>query len=164
MLARFLVWALFVRWWWLADRPGRVLLAACVVFAALGECFLSLVWGLYDYRLGSVPWFVPAESRTVVRASTGIMYEPPLGLFYQDALQENGAARLLTANVTPTQTGAPAIALPSGPTAISSCSTTWGSSGCSASPAAPWAACKSSSGPSVTRKWWPAPSPSPAAK
>jgi hypothetical protein len=54
-------------------------------------------------------WSLDSASRTVVRASTGIMYEPPLGLFYQDALQENGAAKLLTANVTPTQTGAPAF-------------------------------------------------------
>jgi len=54
-------------------------------------------------------WSLDPEARTVVRASTGIMYEPPLGLFYQDALQENGAAKLLTASVTPTQTGAPAF-------------------------------------------------------
>lgn len=53
------VWAAFVRWLWLADRTGRVLLVACVAIAAVGECVLSLVWGLYDYRLGSVPWFVP---------------------------------------------------------------------------------------------------------
>lgn len=54
-------------------------------------------------------WSLDPESRTVVRGSTGLMYEPPLGLFYQDALQENGSARLLTASVTPTQTGAPAF-------------------------------------------------------
>jgi hypothetical protein len=64
-------------------------------------------------------WSLDPESRTVVRASTGIMYEPPLGQFYQDALQENGSSTLLTARVTPTQTGAPAFpgtlaSLPSG--------------------------------------------------
>ncbi len=53
------VWALFLRWLWSADRAGRVVLVACVAFATLGECLLSLAWGLYDYRLGSVPWFVP---------------------------------------------------------------------------------------------------------
>lgn len=53
------VWCLFLGWLQRADRPGRVLLAACVVFAALGECFLSLLWGVYDYRLGNLPWFVP---------------------------------------------------------------------------------------------------------
>ncbi len=54
-------------------------------------------------------WSLDDEARTVVRASTGVMYEPPLGLFYQDALQESGAPRLLTASLTPTQAGAPAF-------------------------------------------------------
>ena len=54
-----LVWLLFLRWLHLADRPGKVLLVACVGFAALGECFLSLVWCVYDYRLGNLPLFVP---------------------------------------------------------------------------------------------------------
>jgi hypothetical protein len=54
-------------------------------------------------------WSVDPEARTIVRASTGLMYEPPLGMFYQDALQESGAPRLLTASVTPTQVGAPAF-------------------------------------------------------
>ena len=59
-------------------------------------------------RVG-VAWSLDPESRTVVRASTGIMYEPPLGMFYQDALQENGNPALLTASITPGQTGAPAF-------------------------------------------------------
>ena len=54
-------------------------------------------------------WSLDDESRTVVRASTGVMYEPPLGMFYQDALQESGAPKLLTAALTPTQVGAPAF-------------------------------------------------------
>ena len=53
------VWALFVHLLRGADRPGRVLLLACMLLAGLGECLLSLVWGLYDYRLGNVPLFVP---------------------------------------------------------------------------------------------------------
>lgn len=44
---------------WHADRAGRLLLLACLGFATLGECLLSLVWGLYDYRLGNLPLFVP---------------------------------------------------------------------------------------------------------
>ena len=53
------VWALFL--WWLrqADTRQQLCLTACVVYATLGEIFLSLVWGLYDYRLGNVPLFVP---------------------------------------------------------------------------------------------------------
>jgi hypothetical protein len=30
-----------------------------VTYATLGEIFLSLVWGLYEYRLANVPLFVP---------------------------------------------------------------------------------------------------------
>ena len=53
------VLAVFV-WLVLAsDRIGRIALLACLVFATAGECVLSLVWGLYDYRAGGVPWFVP---------------------------------------------------------------------------------------------------------
>jgi hypothetical protein len=38
------------------ERPG---LAACLLFATAGEVFLSLGWGLYAYRLGNIPLFVP---------------------------------------------------------------------------------------------------------
>lgn len=53
------VWALFL--WWLRNAEPRVqlCLTACVVYATAGELFLSLVWGLYDYRLANVPLFVP---------------------------------------------------------------------------------------------------------
>jgi hypothetical protein len=53
------VWALFL--WWLrkADLRQQVCLTACVVYATLGEIFLSLVWGVYDYRLANIPLFVP---------------------------------------------------------------------------------------------------------
>jgi hypothetical protein len=37
----------------------RRALLACLVIATVGELFLSLVWGLYTYRLGNVPMFVP---------------------------------------------------------------------------------------------------------
>ena len=50
-------------------------------------------------RVG-VAWSLDDASRTVVRASTGIMYEPPLGAFYEDALLESGSPRLLTASVS----------------------------------------------------------------
>ncbi|MDH4064679.1 MAG: TonB-dependent receptor, partial [Acidobacteriota bacterium] len=52
-------------------------------------------------------WSLDDSARTVVRGSMGVMYEPPLGMFYQDALQESGAPKLLTATLTPTQVGAP---------------------------------------------------------
>lgn len=52
-------WAMLL--WWMARSapPARLGLTVCVVYATLGEIVLSLVWGLYDYRLGNVPLFVP---------------------------------------------------------------------------------------------------------
>ena len=37
----------------------RKALVACLVIATAGEVFLSLVWGLYRYRQGNIPLFVP---------------------------------------------------------------------------------------------------------
>lgn len=37
----------------------RRALMACLVIATAGEMILSLGWGLYTYRLGNVPMFVP---------------------------------------------------------------------------------------------------------
>lgn len=53
------VWALFLYWLRRADAANQTALTACLVYATLGEIFLSLVWGLYDYRLGNIPLFVP---------------------------------------------------------------------------------------------------------
>jgi hypothetical protein len=53
------VWALLLYWILTAQREQRMTLIACVTYATLGECFLSLAWGLYDYRLGNIPAFVP---------------------------------------------------------------------------------------------------------
>lgn len=59
-------------------------------------------------RLGFA-WSLDDAGRSVVRGSTGVMFESPLGMFYQDALQESGAPKLLNVNLTPTQAGAPAF-------------------------------------------------------
>lgn len=53
------VWALLLHWIHIAPREQRLTLITCVAYATAGECFLSLVWGLYDYRLGNIPAFVP---------------------------------------------------------------------------------------------------------
>jgi hypothetical protein len=42
-----------------SDPRGRPALFACLIIATAGEIFLSLVWGLYAYRLGNIPAFVP---------------------------------------------------------------------------------------------------------
>lgn len=54
-------------------------------------------------------WTLDSRARTVLRASSGIMYEPPLINFYEDAIQRNGDPRTLTATLNPTSLGAPAF-------------------------------------------------------
>jgi hypothetical protein len=56
-----------------------------------------------------VAWSLDPESRTVVRASTGLMYETPLGAFYENALLLNGNPRFLPVSAAPTAVGAPAF-------------------------------------------------------
>src|SRR3990172_10998669 len=53
------VWGLLL--YLIAPLPAseRRLYLACVAIATAGELFLSLGWGLYTYRLGNVPMFVP---------------------------------------------------------------------------------------------------------
>jgi len=53
------IWAAFLYWLRGARPYDRLALAVCVLYATLGEIFLSLVWELYEYRLANVPLFVP---------------------------------------------------------------------------------------------------------
>jgi len=53
------IWAVFLYWLRRAEPRDQRALAICVLYATLGEIFLSLVWGLYEYRLANVPLFVP---------------------------------------------------------------------------------------------------------
>lgn len=53
------IWTMFLYWLRGAQPDEQRALAFCVFYATLGEIFLSLVWGLYEYRLDNVPLFVP---------------------------------------------------------------------------------------------------------
>ena len=53
------VWAVTLYLLHQVDREVRYGLFACLTIASAGEMFLSLVWGLYTYRLGNIPLFVP---------------------------------------------------------------------------------------------------------
>jgi hypothetical protein len=53
------IWALLLFLLSRADPRERHALMACLVIATAGEVFLSLVWGLYTYRLHNIPLFVP---------------------------------------------------------------------------------------------------------
>lgn len=52
-------WLVLAALWARSESRLRAALAVCLVFATVGEVFLSRVWGLYGYRLGNVPLFVP---------------------------------------------------------------------------------------------------------
>lgn len=52
-------WLLALRLIRVAGPRWRRALFACLVWATAGEIFLSLVWGLYTYRLGNIPFFIP---------------------------------------------------------------------------------------------------------
>ena len=80
------IWAAFL---YLLRRAGpgdQLALVLCVFYATLGEIFLSLVWGLYEYRLANVPLFVPPGhallfmlgSMLAARARDWIMWCVPL--------------------------------------------------------------------------------------
>ena len=53
------VWLLYISLLRRAGAREQFALIACVLFATGGEIFLSLVWGLYSYRLPGIPLFVP---------------------------------------------------------------------------------------------------------
>ena len=57
-------------------------------------------------RVG-LSWSVDQAARTVVRASVGLMYEPPLLDFYDNAILSNGDPASFTASVTGADAGAP---------------------------------------------------------
>jgi hypothetical protein len=53
------VWVVCFGLWVRSDPRARPALLACLIFATIGEVSLSLVWGLYEYRLHNIPLFVP---------------------------------------------------------------------------------------------------------
>jgi hypothetical protein len=54
-----IIWLLYLALLALEAHATRPALIACLIIATAGEVILSLVWGLYDYRLHNIPLFVP---------------------------------------------------------------------------------------------------------
>lgn len=70
-------WAALV---WIASRSPaahRRELATCVVLATAGELFLKDAWGLYAYRLGNLPLFIPAGHALVYSAASRMSAAAP---------------------------------------------------------------------------------------
>ena len=51
--------AVFIWLFRVGGAEEKRVLVVCTVIAGIGEVFLSLVWGLYDYQFLNVPLFVP---------------------------------------------------------------------------------------------------------
>jgi len=54
--------ATWIAFFWIlrsVDSDTRIMMAVCLIYATMGEIMLSLVWHVYDYRLGNLPLFVP---------------------------------------------------------------------------------------------------------
>lgn len=62
---------------WSSDRRHRWELVAAVIFATLGELFLGFAWGLYDYRLGNLPAFIPPGHAMVFAAGVRLARQAP---------------------------------------------------------------------------------------
>ncbi len=56
-----IAWTFLVFAWlfWRSTPVERRVLVLCTIISGIGEVFLSLVWGLYDYQFHNVPLFVP---------------------------------------------------------------------------------------------------------
>ena len=52
-------WAMLLFWLARSTPDTRTSMILCVAYATAGEIFLSLGWGLYEYRLNNIPLFVP---------------------------------------------------------------------------------------------------------
>jgi hypothetical protein len=70
------VWCVFGTAVWRASSDDRRLLLVCLLFGTLGECLLALVFGLYEYRLGNLPLFVPPGHALLLRL--GMLLAPRL--------------------------------------------------------------------------------------
>jgi hypothetical protein len=81
------VWLLFFYLMARLERPARLCAIVCLTIATLGELALSLGWGLYSYRLGNIPLFVPPGHVFLLLA----------GIALSQRISENGARLLFVA-------------------------------------------------------------------
>ena len=77
-------WALMFRLIATSPQRWRVPFYSCLIWATVGEIFLSLVWGLYAYRLGNVPFFIPPGH--VFLFWLGLVYAPRLSSLFVAAV------------------------------------------------------------------------------
>jgi hypothetical protein len=77
-------WALMFRLIATSPSQWRVPFYCCLIWATVGEILLSLVWGLYTYRLGNIPFFIPPGH--VFLFWLGLVYAPHLSRLFVGAV------------------------------------------------------------------------------
>jgi len=102
-------WALFLVLLARINQQLRIPLMLCLVISTLGECGLSLVWGLYVYRLQNVPFFVPPGH--VLLFALGLTFAPHLPRWSLVVVAAFAAGYGATAFVTSTDTFSSALAV-----------------------------------------------------
>ncbi|MDM8565844.1 hypothetical protein QUF74_09345 [Candidatus Halobeggiatoa sp. HSG11] len=70
------VWLFFLGLLKYSDRTKQIALLLCLVYATVGEVFLSLIWQLYEYRLHNIPLFIPPGHALLF--TLGIMLAPKM--------------------------------------------------------------------------------------
>ncbi len=58
-ITNIVTWLFFLHLLKKGERVVQISLILCLFYATAGELFLSLVWGLYEYRLYNIPLFIP---------------------------------------------------------------------------------------------------------
>ncbi|MBI2310893.1 MAG: hypothetical protein HYU77_00105 [Betaproteobacteria bacterium] len=71
------VWLLFLGIVIASRGPQRRVLLFCLLYATLGEVVLSLVWKVYEYRLGNLPLFVPPGHVLLLLLGIGLAQRIP---------------------------------------------------------------------------------------
>ena len=70
-------WSMLLFWLARSTRYTRTSMILCVAYATAGEIFLSLGWGLYEYRLHNIPLFVPPAHALVFVLGVAISKRMP---------------------------------------------------------------------------------------
>lgn len=100
-------WALMLRLIATSPSRWRLPLFCCLIWATLGEIFLSLIWGLYTYRLGNIPFFIPPGH--VFLFWLGVVYARQLPRFLVGAIPAAAVAYAAYALITGIDTISPVL-------------------------------------------------------
>lgn len=82
IIAGVMTWGLFLWLYRTMPASAKRLLMSCLIVATLGEIFCSLLWQLYDYRLLSIPFYVPPGHVIVFLLGSALAQRLPGGIVW----------------------------------------------------------------------------------